>query len=114
MFEKDKGNLLAILDSCAKIQKFTENLWNADALYADEKTFDAVLMNFVVIGEAVGRLSGDLTQTNHHIPWQKIKGFRNLVAHDYFGVDAEEVWQIIENDLQQLEKEINVLIEKKS
>lgn len=60
MSDKDKANLLAILDSCSKIRKFTEETWDADSFFADEKTFDAVLMNFVVIGEAVTRLSDDL------------------------------------------------------
>jgi uncharacterized protein with HEPN domain len=48
MSEKDKANLLAILDSCQKIQKFTSGISDADAFFADEKSFDAVLMNFVI------------------------------------------------------------------
>ena len=61
MSSKDAGNLLAIVDSCKKIQTFVEHVANADAFYADDKTFDAVLMNFVVIGESVIRLSEALT-----------------------------------------------------
>jgi uncharacterized protein with HEPN domain len=110
MSEKDKGNLLAIIDSCIKIQKFTQNIWDADAFFADEKTFDAVLMNFVIIGEAVTRLTEELKDQEKQIPWIQIKGFRNMVAHDYFGVDAEEVWQIIKNNLPELEKEINKIL----
>ena len=107
------GNLLAIIDSCEKIQKFTEDIWDADVFYADEKTFDAVLMNFVIIGEAVERVTDELKEKEYQIPWIQIKGFRNIVAHDYFGVDAEEVWQIIKNNLSDLEKEIKEIIEKK-
>ncbi|MCC6412364.1 MAG: DUF86 domain-containing protein [Saprospiraceae bacterium] len=110
MFEKDKGNLLAIADACHKIQKFIDYILDADAFCADEKTFDAVLMNFVVIGEAVVRLSNDLKEKESHIPWVRIKGFRNIAAHDYFGVDAEEVWQIIKNHLPQLEQDIQNLL----
>jgi len=102
MSEKDEANLLAILDSCSKIQAFTADIWDADAFYADQKTFDAVLMNFVVVGEAVIRLSQELRDSNARIPWNEIKGFRNIVAHDYFGVDAEEVWQIVKSDLPEL------------
>ena len=112
MSEKDRANLLAILDSCAKIEKFVAEVWDADAFFADEKTFDAVLMNFVIIGEAVGRLSHELKDTETQIPWLKIKDFRNLVAHDYFGVDAEEVWQIIRDYLPALELEIQLLLDK--
>ena len=114
MSEKDEGTLLAILDCCAKIQKFTGDLWDADALFEDEKTFDAVLMNFVVIGESVLRLSLKLKEKENQIQWNKIKGFRNIVAHDYFGVDAEEVWQIIKNELPILAKAIEaILVPKK-
>lgn len=91
MSEKDKGNLLAILESCSKITKFIVDIDDSQSFYEDDKTFDAVLINFVVIGEAVKRLSEELREKQKHIPWLKIKGFRNLVAHDYFGVDAEEV-----------------------
>lgn len=112
MSEKDKGNLLAIIDAAEKILKFTENILDADSLFADEKTFDAVLMNFVVIGEAVNRLSDELTAANTKINWRQIKGFRNIIAHDYFGVDAEEVWQIIHNHIQDLIEDINQIILK--
>lgn len=112
MSEKDKGNLLAIIDCCSKIQKFTADIWDADIFFADEKTFDAVLMNFVIIGEAVTRLPEDLKTQEPQIPWTRIKGFRNIVAHDYFGVDAEEIWQITKDNLPELEKEIKLMLEK--
>ncbi len=108
MFDKDTGNLFAILDSCSKILKFTKEVSNADDFFSDEKTFDAVLMNFVIIGEAVSRLSDELKNSYPQISWTKIKGFRNIVAHDYFGVDAEEVWQIIKMEIPMLEKEISI------
>jgi len=113
MSEKDKGNLMAILDSCNKIKKFTGEVKDADAFFKDEKTFDAVLMNFVIIGEAVARLTEDLKDQKPQVPWTQIKGFRNLVAHDYFGVDAEEVWQIIKTNLPDLKKEVNIILKEK-
>ncbi len=113
MSEKDRGNLSAIVDSCSKIEKFTDEIRDADSFFADEKTFDAVLMNFVIIGEAVARLTDELREKETQIPWTKIKGFRNIVAHDYFGVDAEEVWQIIKNNLPELEKEIKKIMNEK-
>ena len=110
MFEKDKGNLLAILDSYSKILKFTAQINNADDFFSDERTFDAVLMNFVIIGESVARLSNELLEKENQVPWRQIKGFRNIMAHDYFGVDAEEVWQIIQNHLPDLESQINNIL----
>ena len=69
-------------------------------------------MNFIIIGEAVARLPEELKAREAHIPWPKIKGLRNIVAHDYFGVDAEEVWQIIKDYLPELQKEIQLLLKR--
>jgi len=55
MSEKDEGNLLAIIDACEKIQRFTSKIESADLFYEDEKTFDAVLMNFIIIGESIAK-----------------------------------------------------------
>jgi uncharacterized protein with HEPN domain len=68
------------------------------------------MMNFVVIGEMVDKLSDDFKVNNSKIEWIKIKGFRNLVAHDYFGIDAEEVWQIIKNKIPKLRSDITKLL----
>jgi uncharacterized protein with HEPN domain len=60
------------------------------------------MMNFVVIGEMVNKLSDDFKIVHPELEWNKIKGFRNIVAHDYFGIDAEEVWQIVSNKIPDL------------
>ncbi|OQX79785.1 MAG: hypothetical protein B6D61_03005 [Bacteroidetes bacterium 4484_249] len=58
----------------------------------------------------VSKLSDDfLSETDNLIDWQKVKGFRNIIAHNYFGVDAEEVWQIINGDLISLKKNLEKL-----
>ncbi len=110
MLEKDRANLLAIIDSCNKISRFTIDLMDAEAFFADQESFDAVLMNFILIGEAVSKLSEDLKAANTQVPWLKIKGFRNIAAHEYFGVDAEEVWQIIKNHLPELEGNVEQIL----
>lgn len=51
------------------------------------------------MGESVSKLSEEFKSENKNIPWNKVKDFRNLIAHDYFGIDAEEVWQIIKKHL---------------
>lgn len=68
------------------------------------------MMNFIVIGEMAEKLSEDLiSETQAQIEWFKIRGFRNIIAHNYFGIDAEEVWQIINTNLKSLEIEIRKL-----
>jgi uncharacterized protein with HEPN domain len=59
-------------------------------------------MNFVIIGESVLRLNSDFIENNAQIEWYKIRGFRNLIAHDYFGIDVEEVWDIIQSKIPEL------------
>ncbi len=110
MYDKDKANLKAILESCVKIQNFTEGFNDPDALYSDQRSFDAILMNFVVIGASASRLSETIKSKYDEIPWIDIKGFRNLVARDYFGVDAEEVWQIIHDHIPKLKSDVDGII----
>ncbi|MEA2060895.1 MAG: HepT-like ribonuclease domain-containing protein [Thermodesulfobacteriota bacterium] len=78
--------------------------------YNNQRDFDAVMMNFIVIGEMVSKLSEKFIETHSQIDWLKIRGFRNIVAHNYFGIDAEEVWQIIESNLSEFDKEITVIL----
>ncbi len=114
MSEKDEANLLAMVDSAEKILRFSEDFVDADSLYHDERSFDAVLMNFVVIGETVTKLSDPLLEANPQVPWPKIKGLRNIVAHDYFGIDAEEIWGIIQKHIPQLITDLEAILTKKS
>ena len=109
MSEKDSHNLDSILEAINKIYSYTKIYTDPDTFYNDDKTFDAVMMNFIVIGEMVLRMSEKFKEANPQIEWNRIKGFRNLVAHDYFGIDAEEVWQIITNDLPNLKLEISMI-----
>ncbi len=72
------------------------------------------MMNFIVIGEMVDKLSdGFLNNCNTSFDWQKVKTFRNIIAHNYFGIDAEEVWQIIQTSLNDLKSELEILLETK-
>lgn len=112
MSEKDKLNLLSISESIKKILEYSDEYSNADEFYKNQRDFDAAMMNFIVIGEMVARLSEKFIEENKQIDWYKIRGFRNIVAHNYFGIDAEEVWQIIQTDIPKLQKEINDILQK--
>lgn len=104
---RDFACLMNLLDSIEKINSFSHPFTTADEWYNDQKSFDAVLMNFIVIGEMAEKLSEGFRQiTSARIDWANIRGFRNIIAHNYFGVDAEEVWQIIHHYLPGLESEI--------
>jgi uncharacterized protein with HEPN domain len=106
MLTKDQHCLESILEAIDKILEYTSGFKNADEFNDDYRNFDATMMNFVVIGEMIDKLSEDFKDSHPAIEWQKIKGFRNIVAHDYFGIDAEEVWQIIKNKIPNLKEDI--------
>ncbi len=112
MSEKDKLNILALLEAIEKISKYSAGYKNADEFYKNERDFDASMMNFIIIGEMVLRLSDKFIEENDQIDWFKMRGFRNIVAHDYFGIDAEEVWQIIKTHLPKLEIDLQAILKK--
>jgi uncharacterized protein with HEPN domain len=100
--EKDRNNLLNIIESVEKILVYIKNTDSFEKFNGDIKTVDAVLMNLVVIGESVSKFSDEFKDIFNEIDWKSIKGFRNIAVHDYFGVDTEEVWQIIRNHIPRL------------
>ncbi len=108
MLIKDLDCLENILESVEKIELYSAQFEDADNLYENTKSFDAIMMNFIIIGEMVVKLSEEFKRKNPDIEWWKIKGFRNIVAHNYFGIDAEEVWQIIHNELPKLKSFIKI------
>jgi uncharacterized protein with HEPN domain len=110
MLNKDIDILANIIEAISKIESYISQLKSAEELFNDSKTFDAVLMNIIVIGEMSAKLSVDFKISNPEIEWWKIKGLRNIVAHDYFGVDAEEIWQIIQNKIPNLKSFIQKII----
>lgn len=97
-----------ILASAKKIQRYTAEL-TFEQFTLDEKTADAVARNFEIIGEAANRLPDAFKAQNSSIDWERIRGFRNRIVHDYFGIDYSIVWNIIENYLPELEIEFKNL-----
>ncbi len=100
-----------ILDSGRAIQEFVKGL-SFEEFCRDRKTCSAVIREFEVIGEAVGKLSDTLKQKHPDIEWQDIKDFRNLLAIEYFGIDQEIVWNIIRDDLPALMDAIKTILGK--
>ncbi len=82
--------LLDMKEAAEKILKYTQGL-SFEGFLADDKTIDAVVRNFEIIGEASLRIDEDFRLENPQIEWKKLRGFRNRIVHDYFGIDYEIV-----------------------
>ncbi len=112
MSTKIKFELMSLVEAIDKIALYSQGFSNSDDFYHDQKSFDASMMQFIVIGEAISRLDVSYKNSHSEIPWQKIKDFRNIIAHDYFGVDADEIFDIIQTKLLPLKSKIVLLLKE--
>ena len=71
---------------------------------------DAVVRNFEIIGEAANNIPKEIREKYNDIPWKEIRGLRNLVAHEYFGVDKSIIWEIAKKDLPEIKPKIELLL----
>ncbi len=110
MYEININILKLMIESIDKIFRYTNDLSNADEFEQDSESFDATLMNFITLGENISKLSDDFRDKHSQINWRKIYAFRNVIAHDYFGLLSKEVWEIVIKDLPKLKSDIEKII----
>lgn len=112
MSERDVHLLLEdILDAAAKILDYTSGM-DYNQFIVDNKTIDATVRNFEIIGEAANRVPADYKKLYPQIEWRKIIGLRNRVIHEYFGIDYETIWNIKEDFLPNLIDWVQTLLKK--
>ena len=83
----------------------TEGEFMASALHQD-----AILRQVTILGEAAKRVSAEFRDGHPEIPWRRVAGFRDVVVHDYFRVDLQEVWRIVQTDLPPLRAMLEPLV----
>jgi len=98
-----------ILESIQAIEEYTEG-WPEEAFLADRRTQDAVVRRLEIIGEAVGRLPDETKKLASDVAWQQITAMRNILIHEYFGVDLKLVWRVLQKDLPLFKKHIEALL----
>jgi len=101
-----------IMAACSKIVRYTSGL-SKEQFLSDDKTYDAVLHNLEVIGEAAKNLPDDAKDRKREMDWRKIVGLRSVIAHGYFGLDPDILWDIVSHKVPQLREAIHQLIEKR-
>ena len=85
---------------------------NEAAFIKDRKTQDAVIRNLEIIGEAAGKLPEQIQKGEPEIDWRKITGLRNILIHEYFGINLPIVWDVVQNKLGPLETVCRRLLER--
>lgn len=100
--------LAQILERAERVEQYTVD---GRARFAiDPMIQDAVLRNLTVIGEAAKRIDDDYRAGHPQIPWRALAGLRDVLIHQYEGVDLERVWVIVESELPDLRRAISELL----
>jgi uncharacterized protein with HEPN domain len=98
----DIERLKDIGEAVAAIEKYAVR--GRDAFEKDELIQTWILHHLLILGEATAKVSDEFKEKHTEIPWSKVVGMRNILVHNYFGIDFDVVWGVVESDLPQLKK----------
>jgi uncharacterized protein with HEPN domain len=98
--ERNKERLLHIVGAIEKIELYTGNL-SIDEFLNDSMCNEAVLFQLSVIGEAIAHVENKIL-IKHPYPWHTVRAQRNVIAHEYFGIRMDMIWNVVHNNLSEL------------
>lgn len=106
--------ILYLEDMLQSMERINEYLGDLDfrKFKINYLVVDAIIRNFEIIGEASKNIPNDIQKKYPKIPWRKMVGLRNLIAHEYFGIDYEMIWEIAKNNLPQNRNDLKIMIEQ--
>jgi uncharacterized protein with HEPN domain len=99
-----------MLEAIRRIRKYAQR--GQDAFLADELIQAWMVHHLEILGEAARALSDGARQAAPEIPWREVIGMRNILVHDYFGIDYDEVWSSVERDVPGLESDLTRLLDR--
>jgi uncharacterized protein with HEPN domain len=97
-----------IRDAIVRIEKYTAQ--GRKAFFNDTMVQDGVIRNLEVIGEAVKNLPPELKRRHPEIPWRSITALRNILIHEYFGVDIEIVWRVVQRRIPTFKRHVEAML----
>ena len=105
----DRLYLIHITECIDRVESYTQGMAK-EAFLASPMVQDAVIRNLQTLAESTQRLSARAKDSQPGIDWRKIAGFRNVLVHDYLGVDLDRIWTIIRNDLSVLRNAVDQML----
>ncbi|MBC7335054.1 MAG: DUF86 domain-containing protein [Clostridia bacterium] len=106
----DRLRLAHILESALLISRWLEGV-EKDRFLEDELLQEAVIRRLEVIGEAAKNVSPELKERHPEVPWKEMSGMRDVLVHEYFGVDLEQVWETASQDVPELARQIGAILQ---
>ena len=106
----DRLYLIHISECIARIEEYVRE--GRETFLGSRLTQDAVIRNLQVMAESAQRLSDDLKTRHSEIDWRSISGFRNVLVHDYLGVDIEYCWTIVADRLPELKRAVGAMLDE--
>lgn len=109
MSERDWRLFLKDISECSgRVLDYT-NAMARDEFFEDRKTVDAVMRNLAIIGEAAKKIPADVRRKHPDVAWKKMAGLRDIVVHDYFGIDEDIIWDVVSARIPELKMNIDAM-----
>ena len=107
--KSDRERLLDIKEAIERILRYSDQ--GKQEFESSELLQTWVVHNLQIVGESARRLSDSLKEQHAEVPWKEIVAMRNILVHDYFAVDVDEIWNVVERDLPELKNKIDSVLE---